>query len=76
MPVNAGVSGGPLVARTSSPIVPGFSPGWRWHLGGFRQVAGRSQGQFPRASLDVEPIVTVPAGEPQPPGITSAAAML
>ena len=39
----------PSVARAWALSFP--SAGWRWHLGG-GQVAGRSSGQIPRATLD------------------------
>src|SRR5262249_47271208 len=32
-------------------------PGWLWHLAGVAQVAGRSTGQNPHASLDMSPTI-------------------
>src|SRR5581483_9004676 len=41
----------PLVARLRAISSP--SPGWRWHLGGIHQVAGRFIGPEPSAPLSI-----------------------
>jgi len=42
----------PLVAQREPHRFP--FPGWLWHLGGLHQVAGRSTGQNPNATLDAK----------------------
>src|SRR5207249_3517180 len=44
---------GPRAVRCSVRAVSSPSPGWRWHLGGVHQVAGRFVGPEPSAPLSI-----------------------